>query len=695
MACHITAQTTCLPAFIKEYGGKGQVQPKSITSLPDGNLIVAGRGTKDANSSYDGLVMKLSNTGTIIWSYLIGGTADDAFAGTLTLKDGSLLLYGTTASFGYNDGKAWLVHVTSTGNLIWSKQIGTDNAGAGRMKAAQLLANGDIVCTYNTGDSTTNSNAVVCRIRPDGNIQWTHTFDNGDNDSFTSLSVSGDTLYAGGFSYAATKYGVIVKINSKDGSLISSQTLRKDGDAYQNEVTGLEVYGGIISYGLWLQENNGQNHGIALVQTDMQGKFLFKREGKDFGDTAYTFVRRSHDSGFLIMRTDIMSAGSSTLVKVNRFASSGWGNILGVLSWQRQVNYALDLTPDGGYISAGYHGDNNYFPVVMNIMKMAANGETGTCRPGTVGMFFDTLSPIEYAPLTWRSDGILTPVLDEIVSPSVLPSANTETKLCDTSFCIDKTPLPAGCSKTYRIEYASDQATRFRDALTTENGEKMVVGELGANSAVVKIKANGDVAWTKMVEEFANNTELTRILRTGDGNWLLFGVSTFVTNHYQSGGFVMVKIDGDGNVIWTRHSGRYSMIRVADVAATPDNGFIAVLNEDVGSGHTYSIVIRYDADANIIWKKELKHFVAAPIYRSVTCNSKAVFLAYDSYDYYSFNRFGVDKLDLATGNPLWSERFTTGNDNMQRINRICQVNDTAYLFVNNLTPMNPFMSIQN
>ncbi|MBE7179461.1 MAG: hypothetical protein INR69_23865, partial [Mucilaginibacter polytrichastri] len=285
-------------------------------------------------------------------------------------------------------------------------------------------------------------------------------------------------------------------------------------------------------------------------------------------------------------------------------------------------------------------------------------------------------------------------VVDEIISPAVQPSANTETKFCDTLFCTDKTPLPAGCAKTYRIEYASDKATRFRDALTTENGEKMVVGN-EAGGMVMKIKANGDVAWTKIYEEFANNTELLRILRTADGNWLLFGISTVMINIFQSGGFVMVKIDDDGNVIWTRHSGRYGMIGIADVAATPNNGFVAVLNEDVGSGHTYSFVIRYDADANIIWKKELKHFVAAPIYRSVTCNSNAVFLAYDSYDNYDFNRFGVDKLDLATGNAVWNKRFTTGNNNMQRINRICQVNDTAYLFVNNQTPMGPFMSILN
>ncbi len=182
-------QVTCVPVFTNEYNSGDKIEPAAIRSLPDGNLLVAGRGTSNPGDPYDGMVMKLSANGAIIWSFRIGGTADDAFTGLTELNDGSFLLFGVTASYGYPEGKSWLVHIDAMGTLLWSRQLGSATVGADRMKAVKQFADGDLIGTMNINDSSAASDPVVFKIGLNGTLRWAQRFDNGDNDSFTSLVI--------------------------------------------------------------------------------------------------------------------------------------------------------------------------------------------------------------------------------------------------------------------------------------------------------------------------------------------------------------------------------------------------------------------------------------------------------------------------------------------------------------------------
>src|SRR6478735_7032267 len=151
----LPAQTTCIPVYIKEYLGKGHTEPYDIKYLADGTSLVAGRGTISPSGDYDGFVSKISSNGTIIWSYLIGGSADDRFTGICPLSDGTFILYGTTTSNGNPSGKTFIVHINTAGSVINSYQVMSAGTSSDRPKKIIQFSDGELIGTINLNDSTT------------------------------------------------------------------------------------------------------------------------------------------------------------------------------------------------------------------------------------------------------------------------------------------------------------------------------------------------------------------------------------------------------------------------------------------------------------------------------------------------------------------------------------------------------------
>ena len=695
------AQVTCVPVYVNEYSSSGQLEPYTLKPLPDGTFLIAGRGTANGTGPYDGMVMQVSSTGTILWSYLIGGSGDDAFTGIAPLSDGSFVLSGSTASYGHPESKGWLVHISATGTMIWSRQIGSLHTGTDRIKAIQQYSDNDIIATFNEDDSSSSSNPVVFKMGLDGTLRWSTKFDNGDDDSYTSIALSGNTVYASGYySAGSKKKAVITQIDASSGSQILSRTIYRD-DPVDQEIAGLEIYNNIISYGLWL-------HGLAypqfdfnnmvLVQTDLSNVRRMVVYASNGGDASVMMPFRTRDGGFYVLRSDPTAYSGPSICKVNSYGSTSWGHLLN--NYAAQANMATAVTADNGCISALFFKNfstNNINQ--MRLVRMTSAGENGDCQLPSIGLFTDTLAYNEL-PFTWQT--IAAENTDNTVRvPDEAVNSPAMTNVCFTNLCIDKTPLPPGCNKTYRIEYSGPELQFFRDAITTTDGGRIAVGEIASSSdgLAVKMDVNGQPVWSKRFESFFRAMKFMRILRSPDNNYWIFANDYLDLNHQGSRYIDLLKIDGSGNILWSRQldMGWNGMLlaEIADVAPTPDGGFVLMVNDGWGSGSIYSYAMRYDANLNIVWQKEITHPASTPVYKSVTVSSDAVFLAYESYEYSNLDKFGIEKLDLKTGNLQWSNRYSAGTGNVEMINRIFSIHDTTYTFVNNSTPLGAFSSITN
>ena len=680
------------------------MEPYTMKALGDGSFLIAGRGTASGTGPYDGMVMHVTATGTIIWSFLIGGAADDAFTGIAPLNDGSFMLSGSTASYGHPESKGWLVLLNNNGNLIWSRQIGSAHMGTDRVKAITQYSDNDIIGTFNEDDSTNLSNPVVFKIGEDGTLRWCTKFDNGNDDSFTSIAFSGNTVYASGYySNGTAKRGVITQLNATNGAWINAKNIYRN-DPYDQEIAGLEIFNNIISYGLWMHGIPNQSfatNGTVYVQTDMAGTKKMVVYVDNGGDASRMTTFRTQDSGFYMLRsTNTLPYQFSNVCKIDHNGLPEWGKVLN--NYEAMANVALAVTADNGLASAHFYSDyyTNYISR-MRFVRLNNAGENGDCQLNSISISTDTLGYNE-VPFSWPNS--LAEIPDQTsITPAEVVNNPTLTNTCLNNLCTDKTPLPTGCNKTYRIEYSAAEELLFRDAITTPDGGRITIGDNAyhsPNGVAVKTDVNGQPVWSKRFEFFYHPMNFLRILRSADNNYWIFGRDNYSDINGQGTRYIdLIKIDDAGNILTSSQlvegDAGVKLAELADAVSTPDGGFVFMLNDSWGFGGTNSLIYRCDANGALLWKKQITHGGPAPVYKSINCSPDAIFLAYDCYDQAHYPNFGMERLDLKTGNLVWSKQYTIGNSNTEIINRIFSINDTTYTFVNNFAPFGAFNSVIN
>lgn len=685
----LMAQITCTPTFIKEYkrASSDSLQVHALKALEDGTILLAGRAERNGSGTFQGFVASQAPDGTPLWSYVIGGSGNDDLTGITPLNDGTYLLYGYTTSFGHPEGKGWLIDINGTGAVLWSRQLGSAATSKDRIKAIQQYADGDIIGTLNIYDSSAASDPAVFKLGLDGTVRWLHRFDNGNDDSFTTLAISGDTVYAGGYyTSGGMQQGVITELRSGTGGHLLSQNIN-NGDATLNgQVTGLEAYNNIISYGLYVNKGTysytGGINGITLVQTDLAGNIRSVAYDSDPHGLSLLKCKRTADSGFYVLRTDDHLIDAPSITKVNWYGSAYWNlDLVGSGGFNNTgvIFSAFDMTTGGGVIGAGYY--LSYYPSyaeMLRLVRITARGEAGACDL-TADVTYVSPSTVNRSAFTWANE---PPFNLFVASPAPLSIADAlaGTLSCSSSVCVDHTPVPTGCGKTYNFQYTSAKRTLLRDILPMPDGGRVAVGDLSVTDGlVVRTQSNGDIVWTKNYNIPGQVMEFRRILRTTDGNLLVLGNNYYTVDHEAYRQMVLLKLDNNGNIIWC-HFSTMNGTEMADAVATPDNGFVIPFNESYGlPGHPW--LARFDANANLVWKKEVSHGAFTENYKSIACSQDAVFVAFDSYDQGVYDRFGVDRFDLATGNLLYSKLYSAGSGTGALINNVFTIRDSAYVFV--------------
>ncbi|MEZ4927009.1 MAG: T9SS type A sorting domain-containing protein [Saprospiraceae bacterium] len=120
----------------KALGGNSGDTPSDIVQNEDGTFIVlgfVGSSTGDISVYYGWLdfwLVKVDQTGEIVWEKTLGGSGPDWARKVLPSNDGGYIVAGTTHSEDFdvvgNDGGEdfWIVKVNSVGELVWQKTLG-------------------------------------------------------------------------------------------------------------------------------------------------------------------------------------------------------------------------------------------------------------------------------------------------------------------------------------------------------------------------------------------------------------------------------------------------------------------------------------------------------------------------------------------------------------------------------------------
>lgn len=130
------------------FGGTNNDRAHAVVQADDGGFVLAGFSESEdfdisnSRGSYDFWVVKITNTGELVWERSFGGTGIEIAYDIAKTDSNSYLIAGHTFStdqdISANNGEAdsWLIHVSDEGDLIWEQTY-----GGGMFDAARSVKN--------------------------------------------------------------------------------------------------------------------------------------------------------------------------------------------------------------------------------------------------------------------------------------------------------------------------------------------------------------------------------------------------------------------------------------------------------------------------------------------------------------------------------------------------------------------------
>jgi len=451
----------------KSYGGSGDDKAYSVRQTSDGGYIVAGSASSidgdvtGNHGSLDFWVIKLDNSGNLVWQKALGGTGAEAAYNVIETYDGGYAVVGletsTNGDVTGNHGSFdyWFCKLDASGTLVWQKTLG----GSGTDQAfgvVQMEDTGYVICGYSssTNGDVTNAHGSndywIVKIDKTGTLVWEHTY--------------GGTGSDRGFNIDRTFDG---------GVIVNGVSPSTDGD-----VTG----------------NHGDND-YWLIKLDATGSLEWQHSFGGTGDDFGRSVQQTIDSGYILGgRSNTPNNGDVT---GNHGLYDYWVVKLlkdGTLQWEQSYGGSADesapgsLVPftnivqltDGKYIMAGYTystdddvvgntstsaTDDNYWlvklygcPVYTTIHDTICNGGTYTFNSmtlDTTGTYYDTLVAAN------NCDSIVTlelferPVISTTINDTICHEGTytfNATQLNTSGTYLDTLTTAGGCDSFITLE---------------------------------------------------------------------------------------------------------------------------------------------------------------------------------------------------------------------------------------------------
>ncbi|WP_246067785.1 hypothetical protein [Changchengzhania lutea] len=203
------------------YGGSFTDIPFDVMQTSDnGYLIVGSSDSNDVDitnniGTYDFWVIKISETGTLVWEKSFGGSEIDESRAIVQTNDGNYVIIGDTRSdtidVSSNKGAAdfWLIKMTPNGDLIWERTIGGSSFDAGRSIAITQDGGFVIVGSSRSADGDVPDNngqndAFMIKVDTNANIVWQKTIGGSEIDLFEAVTeLNNGTIVAVGESNSA------------------------------------------------------------------------------------------------------------------------------------------------------------------------------------------------------------------------------------------------------------------------------------------------------------------------------------------------------------------------------------------------------------------------------------------------------------------------------------------------------------
>ena len=336
----------------KTYGGSDNDYTQSIIQTSDNGYFVAGNSLSNNfdvsgnHGSQDGWAIKLDSLGNLEWEKSFGGSDTDFFWDAVQCQDQGYIMVGNSSSIDsdleLNNGgfDVWIVKISETGTILWQKNLG----GSGSDRAKKIITTNDggymVIAEAGSQDGDVpNSHGGfdfwLIKLSIDGDIEWQNTYGGEGYDIVTDIvqdqennyivcgfvgsdntgqigpnhglldywvikvSSAGDLIWQNNFGGSGVDYARAIANSNDNGYLIAGSTDSVDGDVIGNdggydfwvvrvndlgELVWQQTYGGTKADGCYEIEATN-DHGFVLgglTWSDNEGDLIgSSNHGKD------------------------------------------------------------------------------------------------------------------------------------------------------------------------------------------------------------------------------------------------------------------------------------------------------------------------------------------------------------------------------------------------------------------------------
>lgn len=377
-ACHQDMQISPAQSatFIKLYGGFYTENAYAAEQTADDGYICLGSTNSSGNGGMDLYLFKTDKAGNKEWEKTIGGTSDDEGKALQVLDDGSFICLGDyTGEDGFTD--LYLIKISNTGEVIWTKTIGQ----TGRSEKAfdlKITATGDLLLIGNSLTNTGTTDMYLVKTDLAGNIKWQKDYGlTALQDDISSVieTSEGNLVWCGSEFRQRTGHtssDMRVILTSPEGDVIWDKNFGKDNTDKGSDI--LLNGSGFVALGSTLntQESEADIYLISLFQggTVRWEQAVQKPKSSEEAKSIYATT----DGGYIITgSTTVSGTGNQDilLLKVDNTGKEVWSKSFG--GKHPDTGNKVRQTSDGGYIIFG----TIYFETnpMLCLIKTNAQGE--------------------------------------------------------------------------------------------------------------------------------------------------------------------------------------------------------------------------------------------------------------------------------------------------------------------------------
>ncbi len=249
----------------KAYAGATNILVRSACVNEAGGLTLAGNTTSGTNQSV--VVLKTDALGNPVWSQTYGKNYNERGFRIIMLSDGGYMVCGSTQRSVTLLEDAFIMRISSTGQLLWSRILG----GPDRDNAFDVSLSVDNNLLFTGAQSSFGAGVYdygFGKMDMNGNLLYYKTLGGGGQDHSRIIRQVDDGYYILGHSntYSGSKYDILLIRTSINGSVLWSKRIFSDEELYTGDITFLED--GLIISGSTMQ--NGDRD-LFVLKTDFNG----------------------------------------------------------------------------------------------------------------------------------------------------------------------------------------------------------------------------------------------------------------------------------------------------------------------------------------------------------------------------------------------------------------------------------------